>query len=243
MIRNIVRKLAKSRGYEIMGPPRAYAAQHSLAGVLASQSINLVLDAGANTGQFVADLRDCGYGGRVISFEPQSVAHEELRKKAAVDDAWQVADRMALGAEAGMLKMNISGNSFSSSLLQMLPAHSAAEPTSAYVAEEEVAVHRLDDYFSSALDDRVLLKIDVQGYEGSVLDGAPKVLAAASAVIVEMSLVPLYEGQVLALDMWGRLVKAGFEPWTLEPGFRDPASGRMLQLDGVFVRRQEPIDQ
>jgi hypothetical protein len=38
-------------------------------------------------------------------------------------------------------------------------------------------------------------------------------------------------------------VKAGFEPWTLEPGFRDPASGRMLQLDGVFVRRQEPIDQ
>jgi hypothetical protein len=83
------------------------------------------------------------------------------------------------------------------------------------------------------------LKIDVQGYEKQVLEGAPRVLGSCRAVIAEMSLLPLYEGQVLAKELWNQLTEQGFEPWSLEPGFRHPATGRMLQLDGIFVRRRE----
>jgi hypothetical protein len=53
----------------------------------------------------------------------------------------------------------------------------------------------------------------------------------------ELSLLPLYEGQVMARDLWNLLVSKGFELWSLEPGFRDSATLRLLQFDGVFVRQ------
>ena len=90
--------------------------------------------------------------------------------------------------------------------------------------------------YASSPADRVLLKIDVQGYEAQVLEGAPRTLAACRAVVTEMSLVPLYKGQMLVREMWDALVSAGFEAWSLEPGFRDPRTGRMLQIDGLFVK-------
>jgi hypothetical protein len=100
-----------------------------------------------------------------------------------------------------------------------------------------VPINRLDDICTLAPADRVLLKIDVQGYEKQVLDGAQRILATCRAVMLEMSLIPLYDGEVLAREMWGLLDAQGFDVWNLEPGFRHPQTGRMLQVDGCFVRR------
>ena len=99
-------------------------------------------------------------------------------------------------------------------------------------------IHRLDDVFRLTDGDRVLLKIDVQGYERQVLAGAMRVLDSSCAVVSELSLVPLYENQVLAREVWDLLVMHGFEPWSMEPCFRNPENGQTLQLDGVFVRRR-----
>ena len=85
-------------------------------------------------------------------------------------------------------------------------------------------------------DARLLLKVDVQGYEKAVLDGAGSVLKNCRAIIVEMSLVPLYEGQSLAMELWDYLTTLGFQACDFSPEFRDPQSGRTLQMDGVFVR-------
>jgi hypothetical protein len=80
------------------------------------------------------------------------------------------------------------------------------------------------------------LKIDTQGYEWQVLDGAPDLLARSSAVLIELSLVPLYEGQHLWHECIARLEAAGLALWALEPVFVDPETGRTLQLDGLFLR-------
>ena len=85
--------------------------------------------------------------------------------------------------------------------------------------------------------DRLLLKVDVQGYEKAVLDGAGTVLKNCRAIIVEMSLVPLYEGQSSAIELWDYLTRLGFEACDFSPEVRDPQSGRILQMDGVFVRQ------
>jgi FkbM family methyltransferase len=239
MFKGLVRSVAKRYGYEILGYPRAYEAHRSLAGLLRQQQVNLVLDVGANAGQFAGELRASGYAGRIVSFEPLAVAHAQLRKHAEGDPDWSVAERTAVGAAAGVVEINVSGNSVSSSILEMLPSHSEAEPESSYMGTETVPVNRLDDLYPVAPGDRVLLKIDVQGYERQVLEGARSVLQSCRAVISEMSLVPLYDGQVLARDMWALLVAEGFEAWSLEPGFRNPETGRMLQLDGVFARRDQ----
>ena len=236
MIRSLLRNLAKRRGYEILGYPRAYAAHRSLSGLLQQERINLVLDVGANEGQFVDELRASKYGGRIISYEPQASAHAKLCSRAEGDPNWTIAERTAIGSEPGSIELNISRNGVSSSILGMLPSHSEAEPESSYMGTEMVPIHRLDDICVLSAEDRAILKIDVQGYERQVLQGAPIVLSNCRAVIAEMSLVPLYDGQMLAKELWDLLLAQGFEAWSLEPGFRDPETGRMLQFDGIFVR-------
>jgi FkbM family methyltransferase len=239
MFKGFIKSLAKWSGYEIVGFPRAYAARRSLAGLLRQEQINLVLDVGANTGQFVEELRAAGYRGRIVSFEPLASAHERLRKHAEGDPNWTVADRTAIGAESGSVDIHVSKNSVSSSILDMLPSHFQADPQSRYLETETVPVKRLDDLISVAPTDRALLKLDVQGYERQVLDGAMRVLADCRAVISEMSLVPMYDGELRAREMWDLLAAQHFEPWSLETCFRNPETGRVLQLDGLFVRESK----
>jgi FkbM family methyltransferase len=239
-LKALIRNLAEHFGYEVFGPPRAFANQRTLIGLLRREQINLVLDVGANTGQFAEELRACGYAGRILSFEPLPAAHAQLCAHAASDPNWTIAERTAVGAQTGSIEIHVSKNSVSSSILAMLPAHSEAEPQSAYVETETVPLSRLDDLYSPSAADRVLLKIDVQGYEAQVIEGAANLLRTCRAVISEMSLVPLYEGQFLAKDLWDLLAAQGFEAWSLEPGFRQPETGRMLQLDGIFVRNHAP---
>jgi FkbM family methyltransferase len=239
MLKDLAKSFAKRCGYEILGSRGAYAAHRSLAGLLRQEQINLVLDVGANTGQFANELRAYGYKGRIVSFEPLASAHAKLCSRAKSVPNWTIADRTAIGSEKGLVEIHISGNSVSSSILDMLPLHLAAAPKSIYVGSETVQVNRLDDLCDLSREDRALLKIDVQGYERQVLEGASRVLSACRAVHCEMSLLPLYEGQIMATELWNLLAAKGFEPWSLEPGFRDPVTYRMLQIDGVFVRREE----
>src|SRR5258705_13313117 len=107
--------------------------------------IDLVLDVGANTGQFVHQCRAAGYKGEIISFEPSAAAHAALLRSAEPDPLWTVADRMALGFKTGEIEINIAANSYSSSILPMLDSHLAAAPHSTYLQKEKVPLRRLDD--------------------------------------------------------------------------------------------------
>lgn len=199
--------------------------------------IDHVLDVGANTGQYATFLRDGGYTGRILSCEPLACPARALRAKAARDPRWQV-EQLALGARPGTVGVHVAGNSYSSSVLPMLPAHLAAAPDSRYVAEETVTVSTVDELAARHRLPlgRTLLKIDVQGYEWEVLAGAAAALPELAAVQVELSVVPLYAGQRLMDDIICVLAGHGLETWLLEPGFSDPRTGRMLQCDGVFAR-------
>jgi FkbM family methyltransferase len=200
--------------------------------------IDLVLDVGANRGQFVLDIRSGGYRGQVVSFEPLSDAHSKLLEASTDDSAWEVYTRCALGDHNGETEINIAGNSLSSSILPMLDAHRTAAPESIYVGREIVQVKTLDTvaapYLQSA--SAPFLKIDTQGYESQVLDGAGVTLPLVKGVLVELSLLPLYEGHLLWVDMIERLEAAGFVLWAFDPVFSDPRDGRTLQIDGVFYR-------
>ena len=81
------------------------------------------------------------------------------------------------------------------------------------------------------------MKIDTQGFEWQVLNGAQNVLPGIHGILLELSLIPLYEGQHLWQEMIVRLEQEGFTFWALQPGFVDPHNGRTLQVDGIFYRR------
>ena len=83
----------------------------------------------------------------------------------------------------------------------------------------------------------VLLKIDAQGYEDRVLAGAHNVLDRIRSIQIELSLVPLYEGQVLFDEIRRRLGSLGYELSAMFPVYVDEMTGQTLQIDGLFVRQ------
>lgn len=214
--------------------------KHRFVAALHQNGIDDVLDIGANTGQFGTALRRAGFTGRIVSLEPLAAAYAALEQRSARDARW-VTERAAVSDRPGTITMNVAGNSVSSSVLPMLDRHADAAPQSRYVATEEVAATTVDDLVARHGVDpaRTLLKVDVQGYEKSVLDGAAATLGRFGAVRCELSLVPLYGGQALMPEMVQYLGDHGLDLWIIEPGFREPGTGRLLQLDGVFFRRRE----
>jgi hypothetical protein len=134
--------------------------------------------------------------------------------------------------------MNVSANLVSSSVLPMLGAHLDAAPESRYVRQLTVAVERLDELVPALLPPagQLLIKVDTQGYELQVLQGATDLLPRTVAIQLELSLLPLYEGAPTFTELIAFVQSIGFELFSIIPGFRDPRSGRLLQADGFFVR-------
>ena len=120
----------------------------------------------------------------------------------------------------------------------MLEAHTKAALGSAYVNKEKVRISRLDSIVPNYTGgkENILLKIDTQGFEWQVLDGAEETLSKCQGVLCELSLVPLYEGQRLWLEVIERLNSMGFTLWTIQSGFIDSQNGRTLQVDAMFFR-------
>lgn len=208
---------------------------------LVNHQVDLVVDVGANDGGYGRALRRGGYTGSILSFEPLTDAHNKLERIASTYSRWYVAPRMALGNRQGECRINIAGNSRSSSMLSMDQRHLSAAPGSKYVGSEMVAVRRLDDVVHEVIEraEVPFLKIDTQGFEMPVLEGAMNVLERAIGVQLELSLTQLYEGQVLYEDIIRWLGVRKFSLWNVIPGFVDPTSGRLLQMDGVFFRSRE----
>ena len=236
-LERLIRRAANGFGIDIK---RHRPWQHlgQLPAMLTHHHIDLVFDIGANAGQFAKALRNAGYQGRIVSFEPLAAAHRELIHASRHDPSWDIAERKAIGDHEGTINLHIAGNSVSSSVLEMLSSHADAAPDSAYVGTEAVGLTTLDTIASRHIGTSMntFLKIDTQGTEDQVLDGASQLLPRVKGLQLELSLVPLYEGQQLYGALDSRLRSMGFNAWAIEPVFSDPRTGRMLQVDATYFR-------
>lgn len=206
---------------------------------LAAHDIDCVLDIGANVGQYGALLRAAGFTGQIISVEPLSSAFAVLSRRAARDPKWLTLNT-GVGAEVGSARMNISANSYSSSVLEMRSTHLAAAPDSVIVDTEQVPLTTVADLVAAQEIgvSRCLLKVDTQGFESEVLAGAGDLLDAFGGVQLELSFLELYAGQELFDTLVERVRAHGLTLWAFEPGFSDQ-DGRLLQCDGLFLREQQ----
>jgi FkbM family methyltransferase len=220
-------------GYEVRQytPLRSFAAarERLLSGV------DVVLDVGANTGQYGQLLREDGYSGRLVSLEPVAEAYEELRRLAAADDAWE-AVRVAVSDADGEVTLNVTGDSRSSSVLARNERFAEKEGW-APKESRPVPARRLDGLAGELLRprERAYLKLDIQGYERTVLAGAGDALGRFEALELELSVTPLYDGQPGVGEMLPLLAERGFRPVCLEPILLDDA-GLLMELDGLFAR-------
>jgi len=211
----------------------------SVVRLLAHFGIDSVIDVGANSGGFASTIRSLGYSGRIVSLEPLSGPFELLAARAAKDPDWE-ALHVAAGDKDGETRINIAGNAgASSSVLEMLDTHADAAPESRFVGAEVVPQRRLDGLlpeFGVGSAHPAFLKLDVQGYEAAVLDGAVELFGsgAITGLQMELSLVPLYAGAITYKEGLERAERLGMSLMGLLPGFSDPRSGRLLQADAVF---------
>jgi FkbM family methyltransferase len=230
--KNLIRGFLHKRGFELS---RVIGAD--LVQFLASRQVDVVLDVGANVGQFGSNLRADGYRGRIVSFEPIRSVFAALQKEASRDPAWDTRN-FALGAEAGTAQIRVAQHTVYSSILEQTERASTFDPKSGTVAVEDIEVRPLDDFFAAEFGDaRVFLKIDVQGFEPQVLRGAARSLEHIVGVQLELPAVHLYR------DTWdmevaiAQMREYGFVIAQVRPVnylADDPAS--IVEIDCVFRR-------
>ena len=207
--------------------------------LLQNRQISLVLDVGANAGQFGWSLRrNVGYQGRIVSFEPLSDAFAKLRQVAANDPLWECRN-IALGDRNDASVINISANSWSSSLLPVSVAALGIEPAIGYVGKQDISIHRLDQILDQVArhDDQMFLKIDTQGYEMKVIKGALGVLDRFDLIQLETTFFEVYQGETLVGDTIKFMDYLGYKVVSFDPGWENPATGELLQADIIFARR------
>jgi len=205
---------------------------------LAVHRVSTVLDVGANRGQFAGELLRAGFPGRVVSFEAIPEVHRQLTQAtAACGDRWHVAPCCALGDRTDEAWFHVTNNLVSSSLL--VPNERSRAFGEALREREIIAVdlRRLDEMFvPDANTGAIFLKIDVQGAEPLVLEGAARLLPGVQGLLLEMTVAPLYDGQMLADELHALAMSLGFGLWDQRPVLRDPRTARLLQYDAVYFR-------
>jgi FkbM family methyltransferase len=205
-----------------------------------NRGVKVVYDVGANVGQFGTGLRQRGYAGKIISFEPVKSAFEALKSVAATDGNWDVR-QCAIGSEAGDVWVNVSANTQFSSIKSLSEKAASVDPESGIVGREKVACKTLDEVAAS--QGPTLIKIDTQGFEREVLKGATRALSQAAGVFMELPIIGLYDGSWSFLEAIKTMGELGFVPCQIDPVNHHQAD-RMaaVEFDCLFRRKADGID-
>lgn len=236
-VKSVIKRALAAGGLELKRLNSSNSEEACVARLLKKASCNLLVDIGANEGQYGEKVMQTLPNIRMLSFEPLSAPYSRLNMAAKRYARWAVAERCAIGDQDGTIEINISNNSVSSSILSMESAHSNAEPNSRYIGREQVVIKRLDTILPKYIkgDERIYLKIDTQGYEKNVVTGAKGILSFITAIQLELSLVELYSGQPLAFEMIEYMRSLGFVPFAFSNVFSNQTTGELLQIDAFFV--------
>ncbi|MET7286383.1 FkbM family methyltransferase [Streptomyces sp. NPDC005573] len=200
------------------------------------RDIDVVIDGGANGGQFGKWMRQCGFDGEIISFEPASGTFDVLREVARSDDDWH-CHNVALGPEDGQVLLHLTRTSLGSSVFRRTDLHSRMWPADVEAGTELVPMRSLGSLWNElGLDGRrVYLKLDVEGAELSVLKGAGPFLDRVALLELELPLADLHHEAPTLDDMLNFLTARGFSVVALEQNHSgDDATGQMLMIDGIF---------
>ena len=201
-----------------------------------ARELGVVIDIGANRGQFALAVRHWAPSAEVISFEPLPGPAAIFRGVFAGDD--RVALHQAtIGPRPEQRTMHVSARDDSSSLLPISSVQTTMFPGTGEVATTEVRVGPLAEFVKAgALRSPAMLKLDVQGFEQEALIGCESMLPYFDLVYCECSYVEFYSGQKLAPDIIAWLDEKGFAIDGIHNTAYD-SNGQAVQADFLFLRR------
>jgi len=234
-------RLANLLGYDLIRKNKSHhTLDLHLQKIIQSKTITTIIDVGANKGQFALKLRQLGFKGKILSFEPVQREFDCIKALSKTDPLWQV-HHCAMGSEPGVIELNVTDSTDLSSFLkpnEFCKTYYKDKVSSIQKQEAEVKV--LKDFISNnnLMSESVLLKTDTQGFDLEVLKGVGDYLTSLiKAVVVELSFKPIYEGMPTALETMTFLKERGFDPSGLYQVSRDKKTLELIEIDGVFLNK------
>lgn len=198
---------------------------------------DLFVDIGANSGQTYRKVRGLGYFGSYLAIEPENVSFARL-VELQMEDHMLFCEQYAIGDKSCLVNLNVANNNaLSSSLLEFGGSHTVAAPEIKMVGVQEVPMKTLSFVLEAFSEQNVFLKIDVQGFELSVLKGiSDKDWCRIGGTLVECNLINTYLDSGLIEQVFSSMREKGFVPFRIENGFGQPNFGQQLQVDVLFRR-------
>jgi FkbM family methyltransferase len=241
----LYQRIARLFGYEVIKCKKHPTLQSHLLNLIEQYDIDLILDVGANRGQFAEGLWRQGYRGEIHSFEPVAENVRILEQKRGTRQDWHVHP-VALGDRPGSTVIHVTQASDLSSILS--PNEFGRQRCREHihqVAEQTVDVWTIDDALRKHVPDaehrRILLKMDTQGYDLNVFAGSAEHRSSIRCILTELSLIPIYEGMPHYLDALRTFEDAGFAVTGLYPVTRN-ADFSLVEMDCVLVNRATTPD-
>lgn len=228
-------------GFHLQRWPPQLTLERHLVDILELLNVNCVLDVGANRGAYSRLLREVGYTGRIVSFEPASESYRELCQAMRGDPDW-TGLQIALGDEEGTAELQLSRLSEFNSL------HDASEygVTSRYrehldfIGTERVTIRRLDrmlDEVTAGIDNpRMFMKVDTQGHDLRVVRGAGPMLARMLGLQVEIAARQLYRGVPSFSETLAEYERLGYLPRGFVPVTTERDGVVVIEWDCFLVR-------
>ena len=236
------RKIAKIFGYELIKCKKHPTLSSHIINLVNHCKIDLVLDIGANHGQFGNMLRNEGYKGEIHSFEPVSHSFDNLQKACLNDEKWFV-HKLAMGAADGKDTINVTKASDMSSFLDPNEFGGREFERMSVAHKEMVEIGTIDAFLPKQITDfnkrRIFLKMDTQGYDLKVLEGSLNVMDYIVCILSEISLIPIYSGMPHYLDALGKYEEYGFSVTGLYPVSREKKSLSVIEMDCVLINSRK----
>jgi FkbM family methyltransferase len=240
MIKHLINKNLNKIGYHISKAPSIEnKIKNGEYRWLQDFGIHTVIDVGANEGGFALLINKILPDAFIYSFEPIKSCFVELQKNTSGIKNIKHFNS-ALGDTEEEKQFYENEFSPSSSFLPVKNEHVKAFPFTANTKTGKIQVKQLDSFMNSfTLNKKILLKLDVQGYELNILKGSQKLLNEVDLIITEVSFAELYEGQPSFNEIHRFLYKHGFYYKGNFEQLYDPQSNEILQADAVFIKEQK----
>jgi FkbM family methyltransferase len=235
----LIQKFACSLGYELIRKKKHPSLGSHLINLINLYNINVVLDVGANQGQFGRMARNLGYDGEIHSFEPVSETFEKLCKEASGDPNWHL-HKIGLGEVDKQAVINVAKSSDLSSILTPNSFGKEKYQKIEVDRQETIEIQALDNFISAwhLNGKQILLKMDTQGYDLNVFAGATNSIDSIFCMLSELSITPIYSGipgYQIALKTYE---SAGFQISGIYPVSRNQDLS-VIEMDCFLVNRSK----
>lgn len=205
--------------------------------ILLNRNVGIVFDVGGNTGEWTDLINKAIKPKKIYVFEPFPHHYEKLTEKYSLIESISIHD-IAIGNENGEREFNINSDPrYNHSLLSIDPLSDGWVNVD-HTSTKKVQCTTIDQF---CIDHKIshisFLKIDTEGADFLVLQGAKRMLenAKIDIVYVEIFLKPLMKGQGSLTEIVSFMEAHGFFLFNFfDQRFRD---GRLVLTNAMFVRQ------